>query len=121
MMIRIIAIAMIIFRKSIILNNTQKHVFLSLFYWRDLIAREADESVQFVLPFASLVKLAKSMPRATADFPRLLHPVPLFVRQYGKEIIELIHQAGEYKGENDGLRVIVENLRFVKGVGMRNE
>lgn len=105
-------------RKSLLFNNTQRQVFLSLFIWRDFVAREVDESHQFILPFSSLVKLAKSIPHATADLPRLLHPIPVHVRSRGREVIEIIQQACEYSGSPDGLRGLVEKVIFKKSVVM---
>ncbi|KAK8794410.1 hypothetical protein JH06_1619 [Blastocystis sp. subtype 4] len=102
------------FRKSLVLNNTQRQVFVSLFLWRDTIAREADESPQYILPFVSLTKLAKSVPHTTADLPRLLHPVPVYVRSRAREVIDLIQQASEYSGSLEGLCDLVEEARVPK-------
>ena len=107
------------FRKSLVLNNTQRQVFVSLFLWRDTIAREADESPQYILPFVSLTKLAKSVPHTTADLPRLLHPVPVYVRSRAREVIDLIQQASEYSGSLEGLCDLVEEARVPKTVRIR--
>ena len=93
---------------------------MSLFLWRDAIARETDESPQFILPFASLTKLAKSIPHTTADLPRLLHPVPVYIRSRAREVIDLIQQASEYTGSIDGLVKLVEKSKILTTVQVRN-
>lgn len=49
-----------------------------------------DESGQFILPMASLIRLAQMLPKSSADLPRLVHPVPPEVRRNSKVLIELI-------------------------------
>lgn len=89
-------------------------MFLALSYWRDRVARDADESTQFVLPFTSLVKLARAVPHATADLPRLLHPVPLYVRANARQLVDVVHAAAEFEGETDDLPAVVDAVILQK-------
>ena len=54
-----------------------------------------DESGQFILPLASLIKLAQMLPKSTNDLPRLLHPVPPEIRTNAAVLIELIRKGCE--------------------------
>ena len=60
-----------------------------------------DESGQFILPIASLIRLAQMLPKSSADLPRLVHPVPPEVRRNSKVLIELIKKGCEAPDAKD--------------------
>lgn len=119
----------VLLKKGLALNHAQKQVFLILFYWRDQQARlyhivcvssyRLDESGQFILPIASLIKLAQMLPKSTADLPRLLHPVPPEVRRNSHVLIELIKKGCEAPDMNASTLLAVYNE--VCGVSIQEE
>ena len=44
------------------LSSSQQNVHRALFVWRDQVAREEDESVNYVLPSPNLLQLAQASP-----------------------------------------------------------
>ena len=49
-------------RLGLLLKPKEKLIFLSLYYWRDVVARENDESVQFILPLIHILNVVKKKP-----------------------------------------------------------
>lgn len=70
--------------------EVQKPMFITLFLWRDHVARMEDESLQYVLPNHSLINLANVMP---TDIPGVLaacRPAPVLVTAKADDIVALI-------------------------------
>ena len=62
----------VISRLGLILNPTEKLIFLSLYYWRDVVARENDESVQFILPLIHILNVVEKKPTTVEALAALL-------------------------------------------------
>ncbi|KJH43719.1 HRDC domain protein [Dictyocaulus viviparus] len=72
------------------INNRQDAAMRVLWHWRDRVAREEDESVQYVLPNHMLVTIAESLPREHQGILRCCNPVPPLVRECVHEIQKMI-------------------------------
>lgn len=69
-------------RLGLILTYTEKLIFLSLYYWRDVVAREwvlwkmvmdrNDESVQYILPLLHILHVVKRKPRTLKELEAIL-------------------------------------------------
>lgn len=87
--------------KSIVLYNRinrhfddiQLKVFHALVEWRDEMARECDESLEYFMPIATLTKLAESLPRTEREMlDCCAQPfIPNMVRRFKREIVQLIN------------------------------
>lgn len=65
----------------------------SLNQWRDLVARNLDESVGYVLPSTLMLKIAEVLPREQQGILACCSPIPPLVRQYINEIHKLVLEA----------------------------
>lgn len=74
-------------------NDTQLKVFEALADWRDQMARECDESLEYFMPIATLVKLAEMMPRTVREMMDCCAQpfVPNMVKRFKREIVDLIN------------------------------
>ncbi|VDM57099.1 unnamed protein product [Angiostrongylus costaricensis] len=62
-------------------NNRQETAMQVLWHWRDRMAREEDESVQYILPNHMLIRIAESLPRELQGILHCCNPVPPLVRE----------------------------------------
>lgn len=69
-----------------------------LYEWRDKIARETDESCEFVLKNHQLLKIAELLPREIYGILALCNPLSIIVEQFVHEILEIIKAAREFSG-----------------------
>ncbi|KAJ2080835.1 exosome nuclease subunit, partial [Coemansia sp. RSA 988] len=71
---------------------TPRHlaVFRALHRWRDMCAREEDESPRYVLPNHMLFAIASKAPRDVAALLALCQPTPPLVRLHAVDIVALI-------------------------------
>lgn len=67
--------AALLVRETQNLSSQQVCSVCRLFNWRDQIAREEDESVNFILPNRSLLTLSKALPQSSAEIDRMLQRV----------------------------------------------
>jgi len=58
-----------------------------LYDWRDRIARELDESLHYVCPDSTLVRIASKIPTTVSAVEALVKPVPPLVLSYAHDII----------------------------------
>lgn len=76
---------MIMYSLGLMLSPTEKLIFLSLYYWRDVVARECifdssmicrtDESVQYVLSLTQILRIVKKKPCTLEALQAILvHP-----------------------------------------------
>lgn len=74
-------------------NGTQLKVFEALVDWRDRMARECDESVEYFMPMATLVKLAEMMPTTVREMIDCCSQpfVPNMVKRFKREIVNLLN------------------------------
>jgi len=80
-------------RSSLQFNASQMRVFIQLFRWRDTIAREADESVRYVLPNHLMFQIAEKMPETADGIFACCTTVPPSVRLHSDMLIQLIQLA----------------------------
>jgi len=73
-------------------SNLQVSVFKRLHRWRDQIAREEDESVNYVLPNRSLVNIAASLPHSMHGVVAACNPVPALVQVYAEDIAYIVQR-----------------------------
>jgi exosome complex exonuclease RRP6 len=73
-------------------SNLQLTVFKRVHQWRDQIAREEDESVNYVLPNRSLMNLAASLPHSMQAVVAACHPVPPLVQVYAEDIAYIVQR-----------------------------
>src|SRR5947207_10927063 len=73
-------------------SNLQITVFKRVHQWRDQIAREEDESVNYVLPNRSLINLAASLPHNMQSVVAACHPVPPLVQVHAKDIAYIVQK-----------------------------
>ena len=76
-------------------SKEQFAVFKAVHQWRDKIARENDDSLNYVMPKHVLFSIARAMP---VDLPALLsvsHPISPPVRTKAKELLAVVKEAKE--------------------------
>jgi HRDC domain/3'-5' exonuclease len=73
-------------------SNLQVTVFKRLHRWRDQIAREEDESTNFVLPNRSLINIAATLPHSMHGVVAACNPVPTLVQVYAEDIAYLVQR-----------------------------
>jgi exosome complex exonuclease RRP6 len=73
-------------------SNLQVAVFKRLHRWRDQIAREEDESTNFVLPNRSLINIAATLPHSMHGVVAACNPVPPLVQVYAEDIAYLVQR-----------------------------
>lgn len=75
------------------MNVQQFAVYQAIHAWRDTTAREADESIHYVLPNHMLFNLVEVMPNNAQQALACCSPTPTFVRLYANELVALIDHA----------------------------
>ncbi|KAF5374147.1 hypothetical protein D9615_008827 [Tricholomella constricta] len=68
----------------------QRAVYQAVHKWREMVAREDDESTRYVLPNHFLFQLAEQPPVDMAALLRMFHSVPPVIRKRAKELLEVI-------------------------------
>lgn len=74
-------------------NNEQFEVFRSIHSWRDRIAREDDDSTNFVMPNHVIFNIAKLMPMDMVALLGIAHPISHSVKSRTGELLEIIKSA----------------------------
>ncbi|XP_025996569.1 exosome component 10 [Solenopsis invicta] len=80
-------------RKSF--NNKQMYALVELHRWRDLIAREEDDSIDYVLPKHMMLNIAETLPREVQGILACCNPIPPLVRQNSLRIHKIVLKARE--------------------------
>ena len=68
------------------LSSKQMKALHDLFMWRDRMAREADESCDYVLKSHQMLKIAELMPREIYGIQALCNPVSTLLQQHVHEV-----------------------------------
>ncbi|KAG5642308.1 hypothetical protein DXG03_003028 [Asterophora parasitica] len=68
----------------------QRVVYQAVHKWREMVAREDDESTRYVLPNHFLFQLAEQPPADMAALLRIFHSVPPVIRKRAKELLDVI-------------------------------
>ncbi|CAF0830592.1 unnamed protein product [Brachionus calyciflorus] len=87
------------------LNSKQMKALQDLYKWRDRMAREHDESYEFVLKNHQLLKIAELLPREIYGILALCNPVSPLVETNVHEIHEIIKKAREFTGTMTALDI----------------
>lgn len=73
-------------------NIRQLAALKSLFYWRDRLARQEDESTGYVLPNHMLLQISEILPRESQGVRACCNPVPLLVHHNLHDIHQIVLQ-----------------------------
>jgi HRDC domain len=73
-------------------STLQLTVFKRVHRWRDQIAREEDESTQYVLPNRSLMNIAATLPLSMQGVIGACYPVPPLVQVYAEDIAYIVQK-----------------------------
>lgn len=85
-----------LYRKSQMSFNTkQMYAFVELHRWRDVTAREEDDSIDYVLPNQMLLNIAENLPREMQGILACWHKIPPLVRQNLLKIHKIVLKARE--------------------------
>ncbi|RLU22965.1 hypothetical protein DMN91_005243 [Ooceraea biroi] len=76
-------------------NNKQMYAFMELHKWRDLVAREEDDSVDYVLPKQMLFNISDTLPREMQGILACCNLIPPLVRQNLLKIHKIVLKARE--------------------------
>lgn len=79
------------------LSSQQEAALKALYDWRDLTARQEDESVQYVCSNAALLRIASNRPATVSALQRLVNPLPPLVMRRSQEILDVIKKTAEKK------------------------
>jgi ribonuclease D len=80
------------------LNAKQMKGLNDLYAWRDKIARETDESTEYVLKNHQLLKIAELLPREMYGILALCNPVSSIVESNVHEILDIVKKARQFQG-----------------------
>ena len=81
------------------LSKQEFSVFRGLHRWRDEVAREQDDSVNYVMPNHMIFTLARAMPNTRAELFNVAQPATQTVRLRAEELVATIAKAKK-EGEN---------------------
>lgn len=74
------------------LSEIQEKVLSSLYDWRDLVARDCDESPHYVCHNKALLRLALACPTTVTSLQSLLNPMPPLVMRFAQDILDRTNQ-----------------------------
>lgn len=74
-------------------NNKQMYALLELHKWRDITAREEDDSIGYVLPNHMLLNIAETLPREMQGVLACCNPIPPLVRQNVLKLHKIVLKA----------------------------
>jgi len=93
----------------------KQRAFKALFAWRDTVARDEDESTNYVLPNHMLVKMAQALPTESPDVLACCDPVPPLVRMKAMDLALLL-----YEIVNDRSNTVSDEAQSSYGRATRN-
>lgn len=76
-------------KSSTNLNEQQDSLLKALYDWRDSIAREEDESIQYVCGNSGLVRIASNCPLTVHALRNCVNPLPPLIEKYTDDIIRM--------------------------------
>lgn len=82
-------------RSKKMFNNRQLYALRELHKWRDITARQEDDSTFYVLPNHMLLNIAESLPREMQGILACCNPIPPLVRQNSLWLHKIILKARE--------------------------
>jgi exosome complex exonuclease RRP6 len=90
----------VLYKMPSLLSKEQFSVFRAVHAWRDTIARQDDDSTNYVMPNHVIFTLAKLMPTDLMSLHNALRPISHNVKSRVEELLEVIKDAKE--NGNDG-------------------
>ena len=87
------------------LNAKQTKALHDLYTWRDRIARDSDESCEYVLKSHQLLKIAELLPREIYGILALCNPVSTLLESSVHEIHEIVKRARDYRGTSSAIEL----------------
>ena len=100
-------------RLGLLLNPVQKTTFLSLYYWRDVVAREwceacgvrrrMDESVQFILPLLHILKVVDTQPKTVEELKTALAPMSEIVAHRIDRLMSIVQQCSRVQATDKNM------------------
>jgi exosome complex exonuclease RRP6 len=85
------------------LTPAQERVLAALWDWRDETARECDESLLYMCPNPSLLRLSLASPTTVTALQGVLNPIPPLLLRQAPQVVDRIKQA-LLKGEDEGTK-----------------
>ncbi|KFY23961.1 hypothetical protein V493_05527 [Pseudogymnoascus sp. VKM F-4281 (FW-2241)] len=114
-----------------LLSNEQFAVFRAVHAWRDQIARQDDDSTNFVMPNHTLLSVAKVMPTDMASLLGTVHPISHNVKARTGELLETIKAAKTNAKDGPSMMEILKpdsvgavaaaNARSTTAAGLANQ
>ena len=77
-------------KKGVVLSDDQDTLLKLLYDWRDNIAREEDESVQYICGNSGLVRIASICPQTVLSLKSCMNPLPPLVLKYANDVLRLV-------------------------------
>jgi exosome complex exonuclease RRP6 len=87
------------------LNAKQIKALHDLYAWRDRVARESDESCEYVLKSHQLLKIAELLPREIFGILALCNPISSLLESNVHQVHEIVQKAREYKGTLNSIQL----------------
>lgn len=87
------------------LNAKQIKALHDLYAWRDRVARESDESCEYVLKSHQLLKIAELLPREIFGILALCNPISSLLESSVHQVHEIVQKAREYKGTLNSIQL----------------
>lgn len=82
------------------LTDAQDLLLKKLFDWRDKVAREEDESVQYVCGNSGLIRIATICPQTDHELRSCVNPLPPLIQKYADDILRLIRETVGEKNQS---------------------
>lgn len=82
---------LILRRYNIYTDNKKIEISHNLNLWRDKIARELDESYEYIMDNNVLITLLKRLPINSSEVINCYNPVPEIIRKYSNDISKIIN------------------------------
>eukprot|EP01006_Ploeotia_vitrea_P039814 TRINITY_DN66381_c6_g2_i1.p1 TRINITY_DN66381_c6_g2~~TRINITY_DN66381_c6_g2_i1.p1 ORF type:complete len:985 (-),score=486.26 TRINITY_DN66381_c6_g2_i1:81-3035(-) len=80
-------------RNGLVFTDAQMRVLQALYRWRDQVARREDESVGYVMPNRTLIKICTELPLDSQQLLATCRPITPLLRQHVHAVVKLIVHA----------------------------
>jgi len=84
-------------------STKQENALKALYDWRDKVAREEDESVQYTCPNSALLRIATARPHNVITLQGLVNPLPPLVLRHSQEVLNVIKHSSSMANENNDI------------------
>jgi len=107
-------------RSSFLPNGEQRAVFKAVHRWRDNVARQEDESVQWILPKHVLFSIARQMPTTASSLVKCSHPMSKPFCALIEDLLEAIKRAKAAAANGGEIEDTMQTARPVRTEGAAN-